>query len=180
MEIPVPDWLDTPPITISDVSTDYPIVQSSEQRLAHTRLSETVFDLIFEDSLDRLMLGHPLTDIVSDYNEKHPTTKISASHFQRWMLKDKQRKQRWDEAMEMGSHLVMGEMIRIADGVDNPMEDVQRSTLRVKARQIALKAYNRKQFGEDSSAGSSIPNGAVTVNITGVVSPYQQVTTIDV
>lgn len=180
MDIAIPEWLSTPTISTSEVVTDTQLVKSSEQRLAHTRLSETIFELVFEDTLDRLMLGHPLSDIVSDYNEKHTTTKISTSQFQRWMLKDKQRKQKWDEAMEMGSHLVMSEMIRIADGVDNPIEDVQRSTLRVKARQIALKAYNRKQFGDDSSAGSSIPNGAVTVNITGVVSPYQQVTTIDI
>lgn len=183
METSLPNWLEeqspTDPVE-SDLTLEHTLEMtldnaiSSQRRVAQLRLSETIFDLIYEDTLDRLMLGHPLTDIVSDYNEKHPSSPIATSHFQRWMLKDKRRKVQFDEAMEMGSHIVMGEMIRIADGVDNPLEDVQRSTLRVTARKIALKAYNRRQFGEDTSAPSSSSAGGITVNITGVVSPYTQ------
>ena len=157
--------------TTPENNLELPPSKSPQRRLAELQLAETIFDLRFEDTLERLMLGHPLTSIVDDLNE-NSRANISAGHFQRWILKDKARKAQWDEAMEMGSHIVMGEMIRIADGVDNPMEDVARSTLRVKARQIALKAYNRRQFGDDGSSAPSAGAGGVTVNITGVISPY--------
>lgn len=170
----LPNWLEQSPtvdVTHNDVEMGWALVKSPQQKLAELQLSETVFDLVYEDALDRLMMGHPVEDIVGDHSRNRPDIKLSVPHFLRWIKKDKNRKQQFDDAMEMGGHIRFNEMIRISDGVDNPMEDVARSTLRVNTRKLGLKAYSPKLFGEDStpSGGST---GGITVNITGVVSPY--------
>lgn len=156
-----------------ELTPEITLVKSPERRLAELQLAETVFDIIYDDALDRLMLGHPVEDIIGDHSHERPETRLSVPHFLRWIRKDSKRKQQFDEAMEMGGHIRFNEMIRIADGVDNPMEDVQRSTLRVNTRKIGLKAYSPKQFGEDPSS-SSAPTGGITVNITQVENPYAQ------
>ena len=170
METQIPSWLGESPIT-DKTDDEIRLPLSVELRRANLALAHQTFDLIFEDTLDRLTAGHLLSDIVIDYNETHPV-KIELAKFQQWMFRDKERKKRYDEAMELGTHVTLDEMIRIADGRDNPMEDVQRSLVRIKVRERKLKAYNRKVFGDDASAVGGGAGGPITINITGVESPH--------
>lgn len=168
METQIPSWLGESP------APDEPEIRlpvSSELRKLNLELAHQTFDLIFEDTIDRLTAGHLLSDIVIDYNESHPI-QITLAKFQQWIFRDKERKRRYDEAMELGTHITLDEMIRIADGRDNPMEDVQRSMVRIKVRERKLKAYNRKVFGDDPNSVAGAANGPITINITGVDSPY--------
>ena len=173
----LPNWLEQSPMVDIDMGTA--LVKSPHQKLAELQLSETVFDLIYEDALDRLMMGHPVEDIIGDQSRNRPDTKLTVPHFLRWIKKDSKRKQSFDDAMEMGGHIRYNEMLRISDGVDNPMEDVARSTLRVNTRKIGLKAYSPRIFGEDYTPTGG-GGGGITVNITGVVSPYTTPTLTDV
>ena len=170
METQVPSWLGESPIT-EKTDDEIRLPLSVELRRANLALAHQTFDLIFEDTLDRLTAGHLLSDIIIDYNESHPI-KIEGSKFQQWIFRDKDRKKRYDEAMELGTHVTLDEMIRIADGRDNPMEDVQRSLVRIKVRERKLKAYNRRVFGDDSSAVGGGGGGPITINIGAVESPY--------
>lgn len=164
----MPSWLGESPAPTDD---EIRLPVSPELRKLNIELAQQTYDLIFEDTLDRLTAGHMLSDIVIDYNESHPVPIVLAK-FQQWIFRDKERKRRYDEAMELGTHITLDEMIRIADGRDNPMEDVQRSLVRIKVRERKLKAYNRKVFGDDSSGVSGGANGPITINITGVESPH--------
>ena len=170
METQVPSWLGESPAKDDD---EIRLPASIERRRVELALAYQTFEIIFDETLDRLMAGHLLSDVVDDYNDSHPIP-ISHSHFQHWMFRDKERKRRYDEAMELGTHVTLDEMVRIADGRDNPMEDVQRSLVRIKVRERKLKAYNRKVFGEDSSGVSGGAGGPITINITGVESPYSK------
>jgi len=171
METQLPTWLEQSPdeLVIAPADTPNPLAVSFARHAAQMALAHSTYEIIFEDTLEQLSGAKLLEDIVSDYNDSH-ATQINVHHFRKWILDDKQRKAKWKAANELGSYAHLDKSIRISSGVDNPMEDVARSALRAKHHMIAARVYNRQVFGDDgSSAGGG---GAVTVNITGVTSPY--------
>ena len=177
METQLPNWLEQSPatdnlLTTPDLSTDeHPLAVSFARHAAEMALAHSTYEIIFDDTLSQLSGAKTLIDIVDDYNDTH-STRINADHFRKWILSDKARKAQWNAANELGSYAYLDKSIRIAEGRDNPMEDVARTAIRVKQHMIAAKVYNRKVFGDDptSNLGSG---GGVTVNITGVTSPYK-------
>jgi hypothetical protein len=169
METQLPTWLEQSPETDLLQSEHQPIQLSLEHRAATLALAVSTYETILDDTLEKISGAKLLPDIVDDYNDSH-ATQIDADHFRAWIFKDKERKAKFHSALELGAYAHLDKSFRIASGVENPMEDVARSTLRVKQHMIAAKAFNKRVFGEDGSTGGG--SGAVTVNITGVVSPY--------
>lgn len=130
-------------------------------------LREMQYEPILERILDRIAEGTPLSECLrDDVREIEPAT------FLRWIHKDSTRKNRYYEAQEIGAEMVAAQILTIADGTENPLEDVQRSKLRIDSRRFLLQVWNRKRFGEkvDSVTANS---GAVNIYIEGVSSPYQ-------
>lgn len=73
---------------------------------------------------------------------------ISPQKFLAWILRDPDRKRRYHEALQTNAEIVFSEIIDIADARHNPMEDVQRSTLKIKTRQWWLGVVDRERFGD--------------------------------
>jgi len=114
------------------------------KKLVHkTReLRELSYNAIFEVILDRISEGISLKESIrSDARD------IDYADFIRWIHRNLDRKLRYYEAQEIGSETIASEIIDIADG-NNSLEDVQRSRLRIEARQFLMKTWNRKRFGE--------------------------------
>ena len=139
----------------------------------HIALMEQVYLSIWQQTLDRISLGHKLKDVISD-----DPREIDLAAFNRWIAKDKKRANEFKEAKRMGTHMVLEEMIEIADG-HNSMEDVARSTLRVNTRRLYLKAYNKDVFGDNPAFAESAGNQPITIIIGAVDSPYNK-PTIDI
>lgn len=113
----------------------------SNKQLA-LELRETQFANFFETVLRKLAQGINLKDCLRDDQRGFDYSQLLA-----WILKDPQRRERYYEAQATGSEMVAADILEIADGVDG-MEDVQRSKLRIEARQFLLRVWNRKRFGE--------------------------------
>jgi hypothetical protein len=173
METQLPTWLEQSPETLLTTTTHNPLALSFAHQAAEMALAHSTYEIIFEDTLEKLADAKILEDIVDDYNDSH-STNIKVGHFRKWILSDKARKSKWNAANELGSYAHLDKSFRIAAALDNPMEDVARSTLRVKQHMIAAKVYNRKVFGDDATLSGSTGGGGVTVNITGVTSPYSR------
>ena len=181
METQLPTWLEQSPetdellIATADqtITSVNPLVVSFARHAATMALAHSTYEIIFEDTLEQLADAKILEDIVDDYNDSH-STNIKVGHYRKWILDDKARKAKWGAANELGSYAHLDKSFRIAASLDNPMEDVARSALRVKQLMIAAKVYNRKVFGDDATATGAGGGGGVTVNITGVTSPYRQ------
>ena len=171
METQLPTWLEQSPDDTLQ-SEPHPIQLSLEHRAVTLALAISTYETILDDTLEKISGAKLLPDIVDDYNDSH-ATRINVDHYRKWILDDKSRKAKWSAANELGSYAYLDKSIRVAAALDNPMEDVARSALRVKQLMIAAKVYNRKVFGDDATATGSGGSGAVTVNIMGVVSPYK-------
>jgi hypothetical protein len=174
METQLPTWLEQSPdtedlLTITDGIT---LPQSLAHRTAALALVTSTYEIIFEDTLEKLADARQLRDIVDDYNDAH-SVQLNAGHFLTWIFADKARKAKFATANEVGAYGHLDKSFRIASGVDNPMEDVARSALRVKQHMTAAKIYNKKVFGDDPSTATG-GGGGVTVNITGITSPYSR------
>ena len=161
METPTPDWL-TPTV----VDEQSPIIDY-RSTIRDIALNDTIYESLFERTLERMSLGHPIKDVVDD-----DPREIDLARFTRWMMKDKERKTRMHEAQEIGAEILMGQVIPIADGTDNPMEDVKRSELRVGARFKIAASWSPKRYGKDSGMITSGGGGPITINIGQVESPY--------
>ena len=75
---------------------------------------------------------------------------IDYNDFYRWIKKDPTRKQLFDEAQEMRTEFMAGEIIEIADA-DDSLEDVNRSKLKIDTRKWLMGAHNRKKYGATTS-----------------------------
>lgn len=101
------------------------------------------FERTFEDILLRLCDGDTLEDIVKD-----STMPQNVKLLRKWIFSDDKRRERYYKSQEIGSEKLADEIIAIADGLDNPLEDVNRSALRIKARQWRVAAHNKDRYGQ--------------------------------
>lgn len=119
----VPHWLQPPKL---DRSTFYP-------------------EWVWEHVLQRISAGETLTSICKD--EVMPEYKRLLG----WIHAEEERKNRYYLAREIGAERVEDQILDIADGLDNVMEDVQRSALRITSRKWLLGVWNRKRYGETTN-----------------------------
>ena len=154
----VPNWL-----TIHESNDDPKYPRTKEQR----ELQVATFEVVFETVLDRIVEGSPVRDVI--LNDPRG---IDLPTFLRWVHSSDKRKARYVEAQELATEIVLEEMQRIADAIDNPLEDVARSKLRCDIRNLKLKAWNRKKFGDAKQIENTGSTGGVTVIIGEVQSPH--------
>jgi len=134
----MPDWLS------ADPTLSFPVYPTTpEDRL----LQESVFTSLLELVLDEVVEGKSAKSFV----ERDPRA-IKFGRFMSWVMRDIERRRRYEEAQEIGAEVVVEEMKDIADGTDAPPnsvpEDIQRSTLRVNVRKWQAQVHNRKRYGD--------------------------------
>lgn len=126
--------------------------------LPHWMLPEPVRGEINERSwqtiLDDLSTGDPLTTILED--RLGMTSKAQYSRVLRWIFADETRKAEYIQAREIGTEIIADDSLKIADGVDNPIEDVQRSTLRVNQRRWLMSKWNKDRYGDHKQVENTV------------------------
>ena len=133
--IDIPSWMIQPPSTSIEPQAPAPAVSKKE-------IEEKRYEIMFDRLLMKLEQGINLKEILRDDQRE-----IDYDKLRRWILKDPQRKARYYEAQELGTEIIAAELLEIADGADG-LEDVQRSKLRIEARQFLIKTWNRKRYGD--------------------------------
>ncbi|MFA5186997.1 MAG: hypothetical protein WC551_10995 [Patescibacteria group bacterium] len=134
----MPDWLNAGSIDLLDPFDSPRPIQRTVRELLHDQ-----FAIAFERILEKITAGYTLTNAVrEDFRE------FEVGAFQRWMKKDPERLQRYDEAKEIRTETWAGKIIAIAEAVDNPLEDVQRSKLKIDTYRWLMGADNRRRYGD--------------------------------
>lgn len=119
-------------------------------------LQEQLFTQTFYPAMDEMAGGAKLKDIIK--NSPHG---IRYGEFVRWIMKDDERRAIYETAQEVLAEYLVDELRAAADG-DDPLEDLDRSSLRMRAAQYLIEKLNRKKYapGKDTSG-----NLGVIVNV---------------
>ena len=107
------------------------------------QLTDETYSNFFETVLDRVSAGTTFKDILREDGRNIDPGKMMA-----WIKRNPEREQRYYDAQEIGMELIADEIIGIADATDNPLEDVQRSSLRIDARMKMLKTRHKRRYGD--------------------------------
>ena len=164
----IPDWL-----KVHGEELAYAIennLDSPNPRFPRTKdereLRQHNLECLFERILDKVAEGSTASDvIILDHNGFTP------GEVMRWIRADTKRLDRYRDAQKIGAEVIADQMIGIADG-QTELEDVQRSTLRIKTRQYILEKNNKERYGQDQQPSNQFAGG-ITVVI-GDVRPAHQ------
>ena len=137
----LPHWMQDPQLPTPDDPHPTP------SRQTHLLRHQTYANL-FESSLERIMGGTPLTTIIAN-----DPRGIQLGRFLFWINRDQTRKARYEEACEIAAETMAHELTAIADALGGEggtpaMEDVQRSSLRVKARTYLMEKWSPRRYGD--------------------------------
>ena len=139
-DFPLPHWMQTPQMPTPDDPHPTP------SRQTHLLRHQTYANL-FESALERIMGGTPLTTIIAN-----DPRGIQLGRFLFWINRDQTRKARYEEACEIAAEAMAHELTAIADALGDGsqpiMEDVQRSSLRVKARTYLMEKWSPRRYGD--------------------------------
>lgn len=131
-----PAWLQA--LEPTDPSPPPKPISALELALLRKQDMLDTFEKIFDPAMEALADG---TSIVKFLQSDHRS--ISAGRFMRWIMDDPQRYRAYLRSHEVAMELISNDLIPIADGKDDPMEDVARSKLRVDARKLMM-GFNAK------------------------------------
>jgi hypothetical protein len=140
MTEPLPSWLAQ---ALSQPPPSPPPPALTQQQIAQIKQQDMLdlFEALFEPAIDALSGGTSITKFLSeDHREPHP------GRFMRWIKSDPERYQKYLEARDIAAELISNDIVGIADGTDNPLEDVARSKLRVDARKVMMSFDNKERF----------------------------------
>ena len=143
----LPDWLDPAPPKPSPEGKALVLVQ---------------YEQVFMRAIDSIAHGKSLSQVLRDDQRD-----IDYNDFYRWIKKDPTRKSLFDEAQELRTEFMAGEIIEIADA-DDSLEDVNRSKLKIDTRKWLMGAHNKKKYGATTSI--EMTGG---INITGALAAAQ-------
>lgn len=129
--IEVPDWL----------LAEQPVAKRSPQLLK--QLTEETYSNFFEVVLDKVAAGQTFRSVIEEDGRG-----ITPAKMMSWIKRDEQREQRYYQAQEVGMELTADELVGIADAADDPLEDVQRSSLRIETRKWLLKTRHKARYGD--------------------------------
>ena len=134
-ETPLPNWLSVP-------DPKPPRLPKQSRELLHLE-----YEQMFERFIEQIYRGRSLQSLLEE-----DFRVIAYEDFLRWIKRDPQRHERFKEAQESRTEFIAGEILDIADGVDqsgsDSMEDVNRSKLRIDTRKWLMSSWNRKRYGE--------------------------------
>lgn len=127
-QLELPDWLDPSPPTRT-------LAKSPAEVKALVLFQ---YEQVFMMAIDSIAHGKSLSQVLRDDQRD-----IDYNDFYRWIKKDPARKQLFDEAQELRTEFMAGEIIEIADA-DDSLEDVNRSKLKIDTRKWLMGAHNKK------------------------------------
>ena len=121
------------------------------------------FEALFEPAINALSGGTSITKFLSmDHRQPHP------GQFMRWLKADPDRYRQYLYARDIAAELISNDIIGIADGTDNPLEDVARSKLRVDARKVMMSFDNKERFTTTTKIDVSSHQ---TIDVTAAMAP---------
>lgn len=180
MTTELPSWLEliqTTSVTSPNhgtTSPPAPATASPNPAGTSTSLSpykELQFENLFEGALDRLSMGHQLTDICDD-----DPRGLNPVEFLKWIKKDKTRYDRFKESQELAAEFLIYGAIKAANGNDS-MNDVNRDKLIVDTSLRIAAAWSPRKYGKDQGLSTgNTGGGGITINIGTVDSPYTKQT----
>ena len=137
------------------------------RKQAIATIDAITFEGMWDDILERVSNGEPLTQIARD-DPRNP----DIPRLRRWILNDPTRRNAYYEARKTGAEAVEDEMIAIADATDNPLEDIQRSKLRLDTRKFLLSVWNKSRYGEkQETVNGTFGSGGIVIQIGNVEVP---------
>lgn len=139
--VELPSWMLAPAAPAAAPAPQ--LAQPPLDPTAPAQLRLRQYEIIFPSVLDRLAEGYTLTKIF-EQDHRH----LSAGIFLRWVNKDPQRAQMYKEAKELRSEMWSDKIIEIAEGTENPLEDVARSKIRIDNYKFLMGADNRRAYGD--------------------------------
>lgn len=137
----LPHWLQDPQLPTPD---DPPPPASRNTYL----LKHATYNNLFESSLERIMGGTPLATIIAS-----DPRGIKLGRFLFWIQRDPERRRRYEEACAVAAEAMAHELTSIADALGgesgtSQLEDVQRSSLRMKARTYLMEKWSPQRYGD--------------------------------
>ena len=136
----------------------------------------SVYEVCFESLLEHMTTnGVPPKDFV---REDHRD--ISTGRLLQWIKRDDSRRQRFEEAEKILAQIIFYEILPIADATDNPMEDIQRSKLKVDSRKYAIEQLDPEKYGKKKDDAQAPPVFNVTFGGIGEEPPQMLERVIDV
>lgn len=132
----LPEWLQTPQMPTPDDPSSAPPIPTPSSILP------VVYANLFENVLERVMAGVPITDIVPN-----DPRGIQMGRFLYWINRSPERRRRYEEACMVAAETMAHSLVGIADAVDS-LEDVQRSQTRLKARTYLMERWNPQRYGD--------------------------------
>ena len=172
----LPDWLaPTKPLTIQPLPGTPSIpVPASTTSLTPEMLS--VYDVCFEALIEHMTtIGTPPRDFIKEYHRD-----ISLGRLLLWIDRDETRAQRFKEAEKALAKILFFEILPIADAQNDPMEDIQRSKLKVDARKWAVEQLDPEKYGKKKDETPAPPVFNVTFGGIGEEPPQMLERVIDV
>ena len=130
----------------------------SPLRLPVTKANEILFENMFDAVMDRVARGEPLSRIITE-----DPRGLSYPQFRRWIDKDPERKQTFEEVKKYYMEVLEDERLIISDGKENPMEDIERTKVRIKTRTDTMAAWNER-YGKADKLENSKPSINVIIN----------------
>ena len=101
------------------------------------------FEIIFPTVLDKMARGITLARVFKD-DHRH----LDVGAFRRWVRADRSREADFRLAEELQADQLVDECLDIADGVDNPLEDIARSRERISVRLTKARFSNRSKYAD--------------------------------
>ena len=108
-----------------------------------SRLVRASYPNLFENALEQIMSGKSLATIVA--NDQRG---IQLGRFLYWINADPTRRRQYERACEVAAENLAHSLVSIADAEDNPMEDVQRTAQRIKARTYLMEKWSPARYGD--------------------------------
>lgn len=167
---PSPPWLQSLLVDNPETPTITPIPTPNEIARLKRQDQLDTFEAIFEPAIDALSGGTSITKFLSmDHRQPHP------GQFMRWIKADPARYRAYLEARDIAAELISNDIIGIADGTDNPLEDVARSKLRVDARKVMMSFDNKERFTTTTKVDVTSTNISITAALTTARSRLKQI-----
>ena len=158
-----PSTITPSPVGAGDWPPGLPRLSPTEIASIHRQDMLDTFEALFDPAIDALSGGTSITKFLSmDHRQPHP------GRFMRWIKADPSRYKQYLDARDIAAELISNDIVGIADGTDNPLEDVARSKLRVDARKLVMGFDAKERFTTTTKIDVSSHQ---TIDITAAMAP---------
>lgn len=166
----IPAWLQAlepdPSLSLSPPSSSKPPSLLEQTRLRKQDMLDT-FEKLFEPAMEALIDGVSINKFLQNDHRN-----IRPGKFMQWIMDDPKRYETYLRANTVAMELVSNDLIQIADGRDDPMEDVARSKLRVDARKLMMGFNARDRFTTTTKVDVS---GHQSISLVGLMKDREKI-----